>query len=181
VRNPTFVRSGHKTLVLAGVILTLCGAILSTPQVRAANTKKKESKEQKEPDKATRLYDEGRALAEASMHAEAMKKFEAANKERPNDPEILNMLAFTQRKVGQLDAAFENYRKALSLRERFPEAREYLGEAHVQAALEQARVLQGYGADGEKDLAELVAAFARAAVELGITDPKQQAASHDGW
>ena len=82
---------------------------------------------------------------------------------------------------GKLDEAFKNYDKALSVRERFPQAREYLGEAHVQAALEQARLLQSYGADGEKDLAGLVAAFARAAVDLGITDPKQQAASHEGW
>ena len=182
MRNPSFVRSRRRSFVLVASILALCGVILLTQHAPAAGrgSKKEESKDE-QPDKATRLYDEGRALAEASMYAEALEKFEAANKERKNDPDILNMMAFTQRKLGKLDEAFKNYDKALSLRERFPQAREYLGEAHVQAALEQARLLQSYGADGEKDLAGLVAAFARAAVDLGITDPKQQAASHEGW
>jgi len=53
------------------------------------------------------------------------------------------MLAFTQRKTGHLDDAFRNYRRALEISRPFPQAREYLGEAHIQAALQQVEILRG--------------------------------------
>ena len=50
------------------------------------------------------------------------------------------MLAFSERKQGNLDEAFEYYAKALALRPKFPEAREYLAEAHIQAALKELKL-----------------------------------------
>ena len=70
-----------------------------------------------------------------------------------NDPDILNMLAYTQRKTGELDRAIDNYKRALDLRPDFPQAREYLGEAYLQAALAQLKWLddKGTGAERERD------------------------------
>jgi hypothetical protein len=76
------------------------------------------------------------------------------------------MIAYTQRKTGKLDDAFENYHKALGMRPKFPEAREYLGEAHIQAALLQIDILREYGKDGETELAQLVSVLRRAAETL---------------
>ena len=73
------------------------------------------------------------------------------------------MLAFSQRKLGKFDDAFANYSKALKLRPRFPEAREYLGEAHIQAALREIETLKSYGVDGKEQLGDLVKALKDAA------------------
>jgi tetratricopeptide (TPR) repeat protein len=116
-------------------------------------------------DEADQMYQRGMALAEAGEFEEALVRFEQASKKRKNDAEILNMLAFCQRKTGDLEHAFENYAKALEIRSDFPQAREYLGEAHLQAALQQVEILRGYGAEGEKELARLVAAVKSAAGE----------------
>ena len=104
-------------------------------------------------------YERGVELAEAEEWAEARKIFEQLDVERPRDPDVLNMLAYTQRKTGDLDTAIENYRRALAIRPKFPQAREYLAEAFLQAALREAETLRGYAADGEEELAELVKAF----------------------
>ncbi|MDD5692605.1 MAG: tetratricopeptide repeat protein, partial [Candidatus Omnitrophica bacterium] len=64
------------------------------------------------------------------------------------------------------DESLETYKKALELRPRFPEAREYLGEAYIKAALREIKTLKGYGVDGEENLEDLVKAFKEAAAGL---------------
>ena len=148
---------------------------------QAARTGEKEPQQQQQPgqqapkaDKAAEYYNQGLALVEAGDFEKAVKQFEKADKERQDDPEILNMLAFTQRKTGKLDKAFENYARALELRPDFPQAREYLGEAHLQALLEQVRLLGTYGPKGEKELGQLRDAFAKAAWQLGVGGQQPQ-------
>ncbi|MGQ0720090.1 MAG: tetratricopeptide repeat protein [Candidatus Eiseniibacteriota bacterium] len=127
-------------------------------------------------DEADQMYQRGMELAEAGKFEEALVRFEQANKKRKNDAEILNMLAFCQRKTGDLEHAFENYGKALEIRPDFPQAREYLGEAHLQAALQQVEILRGYGAEGEKELGRLVAA-----VKMAAGEAVSGKASESGW
>jgi tetratricopeptide (TPR) repeat protein len=128
-------------------------------------------------DEADQMYQRGMELAEAGKFEEALVRFEQAAKKRKNDAEILNMLAFCQRKTGDLEHAFENYQKALEIKPVFPEAREYLGEAHLQAALQQVEILRGFGPQGAEQLGELVAALKKAAeqAESGV------AGSESGW
>jgi tetratricopeptide (TPR) repeat protein len=122
--------------------------------------------ESKGPDEADQLYERGLQLAEEEKYEEALARFEQANKKRKKDPEILNMLAFCQRKTGDLEAAFENYARALEIQPKFPQAREYLAEAHLQAALMQLEILRGYGSEGEKETQELVSAIRRMSAEV---------------
>lgn len=124
------------------------------------------SAEAQAPDEADQLYQRGLELAKEQKFDEALVRFEQANKKRKKDPEILNMLAFCQRKTGDLEAAFENYAKALEIQPKFPQAREYLAEAHLQAALAQLEILKGYGAEGEEERADLVAAMRRLSAEV---------------
>lgn len=119
---------------------------------------------------AETLYNEGVKLAEEGRHAAALVKFEEAHEKDPNDPDVMNMLAHSLRKTGKLDAAFAMYEKALEKRERFAQAREYLGEAHLQAALIQVQVLRSYGEEGAAELAALLDALKRAANEAAGTD-----------
>jgi len=124
-------------------------------------------KDDKEPEnRADELYRAGNRLAEQGKYEDALGRFEQANRERADDPEILNMLAYCQRKTGHLDAAFANYRRALQLRPEFPQAREYLGEAHLQAALAELAVLRGYGETAAEETRTLADAVRRAAAEL---------------
>ena len=116
-----------------------------------------------EVDEAQEMFNRGMQLTKEGKYEEARERFEKAVSKKKNNPDYLNMLAYTQRKTGNLEDAFENYEKALGERPKFPQAREYLGEAHIQAALLQVEILRGYGAEGQKELGELTAALQRAA------------------
>ncbi|HTC21552.1 MAG TPA: tetratricopeptide repeat protein [bacterium] len=110
------------------------------------------------------LYDQGVAAGNSGDYAKAIDLFQQALKADPDNPDILNMLAHAQRKSGPMDdvlmdAAMDNYWKALKIRPNFPEAREYLGEAYLQGLLKQAILLKGYGAGGKEQLKALIEAF----------------------
>jgi|GEM_PF-1034141 len=131
---------------------------------------------------AAQLYDQGVAAAKAGNYGTAVRLLTRANNIKRNDPDILNMLAYSQRKSGRLDEALANYDKALKLRSFFPEAREYRGEAYIQAALREIETLRKYGNRGKEQHAELVAAFKQAAASLeGGTPTAQPASRNKKW
>jgi tetratricopeptide (TPR) repeat protein len=151
-----------RVLLLVLALLTVCTRVTalaagSDPKPALKNT-------------AETLYNEGIVLAEEGRHAAALQKFRAAQELKADDPDILNMIAHSLRKTGELEEAFATYEKALQLRDRFPQAREYLGEAHLQAALIQVQILRSYGTEGEEELATLLEALKRAANEAAGTD-----------
>jgi tetratricopeptide (TPR) repeat protein len=167
----------RKPVLLTSAILLLSISAFFHVSEAAPSGSKTEKK-----DKATAYYEEGVQLAETGDFDKALERFEKANKERKNDADILNMMAFAQRKLGRLNEAFENYARALEIRPDFPQAREYLGEAHLQAALEQAKILSEYGSLGEEELAQLMAAFEEAAWRLGIrTDGNRSGSAERKW
>jgi tetratricopeptide (TPR) repeat protein len=98
----------------------------------------------------------------------------------PENADAWNLLAYCQRKTGKLDEAFLNYRKALDLKPEFPEAREYLGEAHLQAVLQQIEILRGYGEAGQEELDRLVAAL-RETTEKAARGASAKAAARLDW
>lgn len=158
------------TPILALAVLLAAALPATAP---AAGTESKDEPE----NTAESLYNEGVELAEEGRYADAREKFEAAYDEDDRDPEIVNMLAFTLRKTGELEKAFEMYEKALDLRDRFAEAREYLGEAHLQAALQQVEILRSYGPDGAEELQSLLSAIQRAAADAAGEDFEVQPAN----
>ena len=82
---------------------------------RAGNLEKKEK-----TNKAKKLY------------SQAFKKLEKAHKSDKNNPDILNYLGFTSRKVGNFDQAEKFYLKGLSIKPNHNGINEYLGELYVQ-------------------------------------------------
>jgi tetratricopeptide (TPR) repeat protein len=146
-----------------GALSLAMGAILAFGVASAipSSPPREKSAESPKDDQET-LYEQGVDLAKSEEYAEARKIFERLAVEQPRDPEVLNMLAFTQRKTGDLDAAMDNYRKALAIRPKFPQAREYLAEAFLQAALREAETLRSYGGEGEEELGTLAEAFEEA-------------------
>jgi tetratricopeptide (TPR) repeat protein len=147
----------------AGAVLlfaALLATVVASPQAgfAAGSPKPKGSDES--------AFEEGRRLVERGSFARARNAFERANDEKPSDPDVLNMLAYTQRKTGKLDLAIDNYKRALKLRPDFPQAHEYLAEAYLQLALRQLKVLERYGESAEAERQALEEAIRAAAAGL---------------
>ena len=105
------------------------------------------------------LYQKGVEAGNDGDYAKALNFFQEALKLDSNNADVLNMLAHAQRMTGHLDEALENYKKALQLKPDFAEAREYLGEAYLQAAVREMDTLKGYGDKGQEQLKDLQDAF----------------------
>lgn len=129
---------------------------------------------------AQKPYDRGMELVQSEDYKGARAVFEQLAVEQPKNAEVLNMLAYTQRKTGDIDEAISNYHQALKLKPKFPQAREYLAEAYIQAALREADTLKGYGGDGKEELRKLSDAFHEAASTLSDTGGKS-GKSGGGW
>ena len=137
------MRTSSIALCTASLILGMTIAAIAKPSKTPDRTAEKHAK-------AMALFEKGKKYAAAWKYEEATTILKEANKQKPNDPDILNMLAYSQRNSGKLEIAIANYHKALNLRTKFPEAREYLGEAYVQGAVDQIKLLDSYGATEEK-------------------------------
>jgi len=111
------------------------------------------------------LFEAGKALADKKQYRAALKKFKQALRKDKNNADVLNMIAYSSRKLGLLDAAFDYYDQALRVKPHFPEAREYLGEAHIQATLKEIKTLESYGAEGNHSREELIEALKQAAAK----------------
>jgi tetratricopeptide (TPR) repeat protein len=64
-------------------------------------------------------------------YTEARRNFQEAVKLDAEMPSAWNMLGYTERKLGNYDAALAAYERALTLRPNYPEAIEYRGEAYL--------------------------------------------------
>jgi len=128
---------------------------------------------------ADELYAEAEKKIEDGEFADAIDLLDRANRMDRNNPDIINLLAYSYRKQGNLETAFRYYKRAIDLRPVFPEAREYLGEAHLEAAMRQIRELKSYGSDAEAQLVELVDALKQAA--SGVDGVAAASASDRSW
>ena len=161
--------SWKTTRWLIGLAIVLCIMIGLAATVDASGSGSKPKSKSKTPSRQTTVadyYNQGMAAVQAKDYRKALGMFEKADQLKRNDPDTLNMLAYTNRKLGKLDQAFALYDQALKRRPRFPEAREYLGEAHIQAALQQIEILRSYGDEGKEALHELIEAFEAATAGL---------------
>jgi len=156
----------HRIIVAAGMLLVAAGAAPAAPSSGASRTTPPTTTSERPDSPAVDLYEQGLELVRNERFEDARKLFTILVDKDPKDADALNMLAYTQRKTGDLDAALANYHRALELRPRFPEAREYLGEAYLQLALRELDTLRKYGDDGKDARKQLIAAVHTAAAEL---------------
>ncbi len=150
-----------------GLVLFFGVFVFGTAAVYAAGTDSS-SWGGSEPQKkiSVSAYDQGVEAHKSGDYQKARTLFDQALKTDKDNPDILNMLAHTQLKLGMIDESLENYKKALKLRPKFPEAREYLGEAYIQAALREIETLKSYGMEAVEELDDLVNEFKKAADAL---------------
>ena len=91
-------------------------------------------------------YAAGLAALKARDPSAALPRLQAALKRFPDSADLHNELGFTHRQLGQLDKAFEHYKRALAIDPRHRGAHEYIGQAYL---------LAGDVAAAEKHLAAL--------------------------
>tara|TARA_B100001121_G_C18584836_1_gene571525 strand:- start:70 stop:576 length:507 start_codon:yes stop_codon:yes gene_type:complete len=66
------------------------------------------------------------------LYSQAFSKLEKAHNKDKKNPDILNYMGFTSRKVGNFDQAEEFYLKGLTIKPNHNGINEYLGELYVQ-------------------------------------------------
>ncbi len=108
------------------------------------------------------MYEQGYLLAKQGEYDWALTVL-AAVQDKSN-PDVLNMMGYSNRKAGRLDIAITYYQKALTLRPDFIRAREYLGEGYVAAGkldlarvqLDEIKKVSGTTSEEYIDLAEAI-------------------------
>ena len=91
------------------------------------------------------------------LYSQAFQKLEKAHKSDKKNPDILNYMGFTTRKVGNFDQAEKYYLKGLSFKPNHNGINEYLGELYVQTnridkANERLDVLKGCNCEEYNEL-----------------------------
>ena len=91
------------------------------------------------------------------LYAQAFKKLEKAYKSDKKNPDILNYMGFTTRKVGNFQKAERFYLEGLKIKPNHNGINEYLGELYVQTnqidkANERLAVLKNCNCDEYKEL-----------------------------
>ena len=95
------------------------------------------------------------------LYSQAFKKLEKAYKSDKKNPDVLNYMGFTSRKVGNFDQAEKFYLKGLNINPNHNGINEYLGELYVQTgrielAKERLLVLEGCNCEEYDELKELI-------------------------
>jgi Flp pilus assembly protein TadD len=122
------VSESARPLVRRGLIagITLITAIAATAPVFAEPSETKPEAAASDPD-----YAAGKIALDRKNWGEAVGRFGQAALRDPDNADLQNYLGYSYRKLGQLDAAFKHYRRALELNPRHRGAHEYVGEAYL--------------------------------------------------
>ena len=91
------------------------------------------------------------------LYFQAFTKLEKAHKKNKKDPDILNYMGFTSRKIGNFEVAEKFYLQGLSIKPNHNGINEYLGELYVQTnridkANERLAILKNCNCDEYKEL-----------------------------
>jgi tetratricopeptide (TPR) repeat protein len=85
-----------------------------------------------EDSKADPDYAAGKAAAEKKDFATAVMHLEKAVATNAENADAFNLLGYSQRNLGDFDAAFASYGKALAINPKHKGAHEYIGEAYLK-------------------------------------------------
>ena len=103
----------------------------------------------------------------AERYKDAIPQLQKVIAQQPQNTDAWNLLAYSQRKMDDLTASLENYKKALSIDPSHKDAHEYLGElylrmgdlAKAEKQLKQLDNLCSLGCDQLDELKSAIAAY----------------------
>ena len=104
----------------------------SSSSSSSSSTSYSSSSDDSEPYTATNRFKEINKLIKLEKFAEAHKLLKNLKKVNTDEADRLNLLGFTARKSGDLNAAGEFYQQALALNPKHTGALEYQGELFIQ-------------------------------------------------
>ena len=132
---------------MRNLFILLLSILLSTNLIAAGSDSSSGSSSSSSSDsKEESLYDDAVKLVKRAgklekkektekakkLYTQAFNKLEKAHKTDNKNPDILNYMGFTSRKVGNFDQAEKFYLKGLSIKPNHNGINEYLGELYVQ-------------------------------------------------
>jgi len=135
---------------LRSACIALCAALLAAPGFARAEA----SEDIKSAIAAARVdYQRARKAIDTRDWPEAIRALESALRHDPQDAEFHNLLGYSYRHAGNMDAAFKHYFMALDLNPWHRGAHEYLGRAYLmvdkpEKAMEQLKALEGSCPEG---------------------------------
>ena len=112
--------------------------------------------------KSAKKYDKkGKSDKAEKRYKKALKLLLVSNKKKPNNPDTLNYLGFTSRKLGDFEKGEVYYLQGLAIEPNHVGINEYLGELYVatnriKLAKERLNVLINCNCDEYKELKEII-------------------------
>jgi len=111
--------------------------------------------------RAKKLEKKDKGERAKKLYSQAFKKLNKAYKTDKKNPDILNYLGFTLRKVGKYDQAEKYYLQGLEIKPDHNGINEYLGELYVQTnridlAKERLEVLKNCNCEEYQELQEVI-------------------------
>ena len=121
------------------ILIVFISLLLSTNLIAAGSDSSSSSSETSLYEDAVKLVKRAGKLEKKEntkkakkLYSEAFDKLEKAHKSDKKNPDILNYMGYTSRKVGNFDQAEKFYLKGLSIKPNHNGINEYLGELYVQ-------------------------------------------------
>ena len=112
--------------------------------------------------KSAKKYDrKGKSDKAEKRYKKAFKLLLVSNKKKPNNPDILNYLGFTSRKLGEFEKGENYYLEGLAIEPNHVGINEYLGELYVvtnriELARERLNVLNNCSCEEYDELKEII-------------------------
>ena len=111
--------------------------------------------------KAKKLESKGKIEKANTRYKKALEYLMKFNEKNPNQPDTLNYLGFTLRKLGNYEEAEKYYLQGLSIKPDHHGINEYLGELYVKTnridlAKERLEVLDGCNCEEYNELKEVI-------------------------
>ena len=111
--------------------------------------------------RAEKMEKKEKTIKANQLYSEAFEKLQEAHKSDRNNPDILNYLGFTLRKIGKYDEAEKFYNAGLKIKPDHNGINEYLGELYVQTnriklAEERLAVLKNCNCEEYQELKKII-------------------------
>ena len=149
-------------IILSGNVLSAGSSSGSTNDGGQTQTKSNYDKAVSHINVAKKHEKKGKLEKANKRYLKAQKLLIKSNNKKPNNPDTLNYLGFTTRKLGDFENGEKYYLQGLAINPKHKGINEYLGELYVvtkrhNLAVERLEVLRGCNCDEYEQLKAVIA------------------------